>query len=292
MSEQEQLREQFLNQERDSVGSSNHSRGEMIAICSPKGGVGKTVLAINLAVALSKRNIKTALLDGDFQFGDVTLCMDLNDSFSIKDLDDELEELDDFTLDSHMLRHESGVKVLAAPDRPEYAETITPIVIEKVTRILLGMYDYVIVDTGVGFQDQNLHLLEKADQILVLTNLEMSTLKNTKLFVETLEILGLREKARVVINRATMDSVIKASEVPDILGEEAPIFIPNEPQMVSQSLNTGIPFVTSFPKSDMAKSLHQMAEQLSSRREISFLETKETSLLKSMFRKTFLKERT
>lgn len=268
-------------------------RGEMIVVCSAKGGVGKTVLSVNLAVALSKKNIKISLLDGDFQFGDVSLAMDLHPTFSIKDIVEDIENLDEYTLASYLIHHDSGVRILAAPDRPEYADLITPKVTDKVCDLLLEKHDFLIVDTGVGFQENSLYLVEKADQILVVTNLEMSTLKNTKLMMETLETLGLQHKIQVVINRSTMESVIQATDVPEILGEESPIYIPNQFQMVSQSLNVGIPFVINQGKADLSKSVFKMAEQLSSRREISVFKSKSPSFLSSLFQKNnALKERT
>lgn len=268
-------------------------RGEMIVVCSAKGGVGKTVLSVNLAVALSKKNIKISLLDGDFQFGDVSLAMDLHPTFSIKDIVEDIESLDEYTLASYLIHHDSGVRILAAPDRPEYADLITPKVTDKVCDLLLEKHDFLIVDTGVGFQENSLYLVEKADQILVVTNLEMSTLKNTKLMMETLETLGLQHKIQVVINRSTMESVIQATDVPEILGEESPIYIPNQFQMVSQSLNVGIPFVINQGKADLSKSVFKMAEQLSSRREISVFKSKSPSFLSSLFQKNnTLKERT
>jgi pilus assembly protein CpaE len=270
-----------------------HNRGEMIAVVSAKGGVGRTVLAVNLAVALTKKNIKISVADGNFQFGDISLAMDLQSTFTIKDVVEGIETLDEYSLSSYLSHHDSGVKVLSAPDRPEYAELISPKVIQKVMSLLLRQNDYVIVDTGVGLQESTLHFIEQADQVLVVTNLEMATLKNTKLLLETLQTLGLQDKVQVVINRATMESVIQATDVPDILGEESPIYIPNDFQMVSQSLNIGIPFVSKHGKSDVAKALFKMAEQISSRREISLIKPKSPSFLKSIFQKNKqLKERT
>jgi pilus assembly protein CpaE len=268
-------------------------RGEMIAVCSAKGGIGRTVLTVNLAVALCKKNIKISILDGDFQFGDVSLAMDLQSTFTIKDVVEEIDRLDEYSLASYLNYHDSGVKVLAAPDRPEYADLITPSVMDKVIDLMLTVHEYVMVDTGVGLQDRSLHLIEKADQILLVTNLEMATLKNTKLMLETLDMLGLREKVQVVINRATMESVIQATDVPDILGEENPIYIPNEFQIVSQSLNIGIPFVLNQGKTEVAKAIFKMAEQITSRREITMIKSKSPSFFSSFFQKNKrLKERT
>lgn len=258
-------------------------RGEMIAVCSAKGGIGRTVFAVNLAVALCKKSIQIALLDGDFQFGDISMALDLHTTFSIKDVVDDFEQLDVHTLSSYLNYHDSGVKVLAAPDRPEYADLMTADVVNKVIDLLLMEHEYVVVDTPVGLQESSLALLEKADQILIMTNLEMATLKNTKLMLETLNILGLRHKAQIVINRSTMDSVIKATDIPEILGEENPVYIPNDFQIVSQSLNIGIPFVLNQGKTEVAKAMFKAAELLTSRREISLFQPKKSSLVSKLF---------
>ena len=270
----------------------SEKRGEMIAVCSAKGGIGRTILTVNLAVALFKKNISISVLDGDFQFGDVSLAMDLQSTFTVKDVVEEIDRLDEYSLASYLCNHESGVKILPAPDRPEYADLITEEVIDKIINLLLLQHDYVVVDTGVGLQERTINLIEKADQILLITNLEMATLKNTKLMLETLEMLGLGEKVRIVVNRATMDSVIKATDVPDILGTEDPIYIPNDFQIASQSLNIGIPFVSNQGKTELAKSIFKMAEQITSRREISMIKSKNPSIFSKLFGRKRVKEGT
>lgn len=267
-------------------------RGELIVVCSAKGGVGRTLLSVNLAVSLCKKNIKIGVMDGDFQFGDVGLALDLQSTFTIKDVIQEIDRLDEYTLASYLSHHESGIKVLSAPDKPEYADLVTEQALNKIIPLLLTGNDYVIADTGVGLQERSLLLMEKADQILLVTNLEMATLKNTKLMLETLDMLGMREKVKLVVNRATMESVIQASDVPDILGEEDPIFIPNDFQIASQSMNIGIPFVVNQGKSEIAKSVYKMAELISSRREITLIKTKGPSLLSKLFTRKRLKEET
>ncbi|HEY0829296.1 MAG TPA: P-loop NTPase [Bacilli bacterium] len=262
------------------------SRGEMIAVCSAKGGVGRTVLAVNLAVALSKNNIQISIVDGNFQFGDVCLAMDLHPTFSIKDVVEGIDTIDQHALSNYLIHHSSGVKVLAAPDRPEYADLVTAPVIDKVCDLLLAQHDYLIVDTGVGLQDRSLQIIEKADQIFILTNLEMATIKNTKMMLETLELLGLRNKVQVIVNRSTMESVIQASDVPDILGDDTAVFIPNQFQLVSQSLNIGIPFVMNHAKTDLAKAVFKLAEHMISRREITLFKPKAPSFLQSIFIRT------
>lgn len=271
----------------------SRKRGELIVVCSAKGGVGRTIVTVNLAVALCKKNVKIGILDGDFQFGDVSLALDLQSTFNMKDVAQDIDNLDELGVTSYLSRHDSGVRVLPAPNRPEYSELINQKVINKVLNYMLLQHDYVVVDTGVGLQEQTLYTIEKADQIILLTNLEMATLKNTRLMLETFEALEVRDKVQVVVNRSTMESVIKASDVSEILGDENPLYIPNDSQAATQSLNIGIPLVTSQSKSELAKAIFKLAEQLTSRRDISILKPETPSIISKLFqRQKRLKEET
>ncbi|WP_413302146.1 AAA family ATPase [Bacillus sp. 1P10SD] len=239
-------------------------RGKMIAVCSAKGGIGRTTLTVNLAVALKKKNASVAVLDGDFQFGDVNLAMDLKFSLTIKEVLEGISSIDEHSLTNYLAVHDSGVNVLSAPERPEFADLVTNEAANKIVDLLLAGHDYVVVDTPVGLNEPSIRFIERAHQILVVTNLEMASLKNTKLFLETLEILGLKERVRIIINRANMESVINATDAAKILAAEDPIYIPNDFQICSQSINLGVPFVVKHAKSEVAKGIFKMAESLSS----------------------------
>ena len=113
--------------------------------------------------------------------------------------------------------------------------------------------------------------------------MEIASIKNTKMLVDTLQILGMEDKVNVVLNRSTMESVVKASDVPELLEAESLMYIPNDFQIVSQSLNTGIPFVLNQGKTDVSKAVFKIAEQLISRREISVFNPKSVPFLQSLF---------
>lgn len=267
----------------------NPLRGKLIAVCSAKGGIGRTTLTVNLAVALLKKNFTVGILDGDFQFGDVNLAMDLKFSLTIKDVLEGIGTLDEHSLANYLAVHESGVRVLSAPERPEFADLITNEAVNKIVDLMLTGHDYLVVDTSVGLQEQSIQFIERADQILVVTNLEMAALKNTKLLLETLDLLGLRSKVRLIVNRANMESVIKAADAAKILTEENPIYIPNDFQICSQSINLGVPFVIKHGKSEVAKGVFKMAESLSSGNVSSPIKTKKDQ---SPLSKLFSKKRT
>ncbi|MFJ5714991.1 CpaE family protein [Neobacillus sp. NPDC093127] len=243
--------------------NSNPQGGKIIAVCSPKGGIGRTTLTVNLAVALMKNNFTVSVLDGDFQFGDVNLAMDLKFSLTVKEVLEVLQSLDGPSLNNYLAVHESGVRVLSAPERPEFADLITNEAVNKILDVMISQHDYVVVDTPVGLHEQSLRILERADQVLVITNLEMASLKNTKLYLETLDLLGLRSRVKIIVNRANMDSVIKAEDAAKILAVPNPIYIPNDFQICSQSINLGVPFVMKYAKSEVAKGVFKMAELIS-----------------------------
>ncbi|MFD1037353.1 CpaE family protein [Virgibacillus byunsanensis] len=243
--------------------------GKTIAVCGAKGGIGRTLISVNLAIALSKKNLNVNLLDADFQFGDVSVAMDLQPSFTMKDVVGELKSIDESSINNYLTAHSSGVSVLPSPERPEFAELVTTDALLQVVDMLRKQSDYLVVDTGMGIQEQTLDVLEQADQILVVTNLEMTALKSTRLMLETLEKLGIREKVILVVNRYDMDSLIKAEDVPDMLGSKDTIFIPNDFKSASQSLNLGIPLVISRSKSNLSKAFFRIAEKLISNHGVS-----------------------
>jgi pilus assembly protein CpaE len=240
------------------------NQGQLIVVGGAKGGVGKTTLAVNLAVALAKKALKVCIIDADFQFGDVNLAMDIQETFTIKDVVEGIDTIDANTIDSFLIEHESGVAVLPAPDRPEYADIITDESLQKITAILTEIYDYVIVDTGVGFHENSLHFLEKASRVLLITNLEMATIKNSKRMIETLKMLGFSEKVEIVINRSTMDSVLNAENVIEVLAADNPYLVPNDFKSVSLSFNMGTPLVLGKASNPVSKAIFKMAEQMSS----------------------------
>ncbi|MDQ0256983.1 pilus assembly protein CpaE [Evansella vedderi] len=258
-------------------------QGKLIAICSAKGGIGRTLVSVNLAVALSKKNLKVCLVDGDLQFGDVSLALDLQSSFTIQDVAEDMEGMDDHALVNYLSQHTSGVHVLPAPERPEYAELVTSEILKRVLKLLLKQHDYVVVDTAIGLQEQTIDVLELADEVIMLTNLEMTTLKNSKLMIETLEQLELREKVQLIINQYNIDSLINIDDATKMLGERRAISIANNPKIAIHSINVGIPFVIGQGKSDLSKAIFKMAESLISTKEFALEKRKKRSILKNVF---------
>ncbi|WP_069365799.1 AAA family ATPase [Salisediminibacterium beveridgei] len=236
--------------------------GRVIAVCGAKGGIGKTLISVNLAVALGKTNLDVAIVDGDLQFGDVSLSMDLQPEDSIKELVEDQGMAKPNTVMRYLTEHASGVRVLPAPERPEFAEMVTTDAMKVVLNDLKRSHDYIIIDNGIGLLDLTVETMEMADDILIVTNLEMSALKNTRLMLETMKELNYRDKTSLVVNRFTMESLMKGEEIPEMLGFEDAHFLPNNYKIASQSLNLGLPFVISQSKSDLAKAVFKMAQAI------------------------------
>lgn len=242
--------------------TSEETKDRMIVFASAKGGVGKTVISVNVAVALANYGFSACILDGDFQFGDVNLALDIQPKLTISDIVEDIKSLDGDILSNFLHNHESGVKVLSAPLRPEYADLITPEIVENVCKKILEQNDFLIADLSCGLTENNISLMELADIVFVVTDLEMAALKNTKTMIRTLKALEMEDKIRVIINRGDMESVIKFKDVKDILGRDDLIFISDDFKTVSKSFNIGIPFVISKPREKISTEIMDIANEL------------------------------
>ena len=164
--------------------------GKIITITSAKGGSGKTVLATNLALLLNRLpETKVCLVDADLQFGDVCLVLQLEPRFTMVNAAHELHQLDAELLDSLLTEHPSGLKVLAAPLEPAFADDITTAGLMQMLDVLKENYDYIVVDTASMLDELILSLIEKSDDILMLVDMDLPSVKNAKLALETLRLL-------------------------------------------------------------------------------------------------------
>lgn len=240
----------------------SEARGKIIAVCSPKGGTGRTMLATNLSIALRRANVRVCLIDANFQFGDVPLMMDLEAKFTVIDyIESRLEEYQG-KLEDYLLHHASGAYVLAPPSRPELAEMIRAEELKKIIRYLAEMFDYVVVDTQSGIPENTLAAMDCADELLVVTTMDLTSLRATKIFMETLEALEMKEKFRLVVNRMVQKSEIQLQDVTRIFPAIQPVLIPDQPKEVTTSINRGIPLVTTRSPSEVAKVIIEMAKEM------------------------------
>ena len=241
-------------------------RGKIITFFSPKGGVGRTTISTNLAVALHQSTGKpVVLVDGSLPFGDIAVILNMSPKAkTIADLVGSFDQVDAEVMESVLVQHSTGIKVLLAPPTPEAAELITGANIKKVLETLREQYAFVIVDTWPSFQEQVLTMLDVADIILTLMTLEITSLKNVRVFMEIVEKLGYDEhKVQLVANRNDSSGGIKASDVEASLGRKIPHTIVSDGRALVLAVNRGVPFVISHRESQVAKDIFTLADKLS-----------------------------
>ncbi len=241
-------------------------RGKIISFFSPKGGVGRTTIATNLAVALHQStNLPVVLVDGSLPFGDIAVILNMSPKAkTIADLVGSFDQVDAEVLESVLVQHSTGIKVLLAPPTPEAAELITGANIKKVLETLRESYAFVVVDTWPSFQEQVLTMLDVADVILTLMTLEITSLKNVRVFMEIAEKLGYDDnKVQLVANRNDSSGGIKASDVEASLARKIPHTIVSDGRALVLAVNRGVPFVISHRDSQVAKDIFTLADKLS-----------------------------
>jgi pilus assembly protein CpaE len=237
--------------------------GQLVAVFSPKGGVGRTTIAVNFAVAAaSELGQKTVLVDGSFQFGDVGVLLNLNPkNKSIADLVPELEAGGEpESIDTFVINHSSGVRVLLAPPSPEMAEMITPAGVRKILEALRATNDLVVVDCTANFSDTTLAILDAADVILTALTLEITSIKNMRLFLEVADQLGYEgSKIKLILNRADSTLGIRVADVEHSIGRKVDHTIVSDGRSVVYALNRGVPFVLSNREAQVSQDVLRLA---------------------------------
>ena len=246
-----------------SSGREDEEPGRIVAVFGPKGGVGRTTLAVNLAVAAATElGQRTCLVDASFQFGDVGVLLNLNPkNKSIADLVPELEAGGEpESLDTFIINHSAGIRVLLAPPSPEMAELITPTGAKKMLEALRKTHDLVIVDCMSSFSDTTLAILDLADIVLTMLSLEITSIKNIRLFLEVAEQLGYgADKIRLVLNRADSSLGIRVADVEHSIGRRVDHTIVSDGRSVVYALNRGVPFFLSNREAQVSQDVLRLA---------------------------------
>jgi pilus assembly protein CpaE len=232
----------------------------MICVLGPKGGTGKTLIACNLAVSLAQSGYRSVVVDLDLQFGDVGLSLGLTPDRTIYDLAKSGGTLDADKLDAYLLRHTSGARVLMAPTRPDQATTVTVEFLRDLYASLRATNDYVIIDTPPGFTAEVIASIDSSSHVCMVGMLDSLSLKNTKLGLETLELMGYEEeRVRLVLNRADSRVGITRDEVKEIIGRPPDVLVPSD-RDIPRVLTDGMPIVLANPRSEAARSFGALAE--------------------------------
>ncbi|MGH3049752.1 MAG: AAA family ATPase, partial [Gaiellaceae bacterium] len=228
--------------------------GRVITVFSPKGGTGKTVLATNLAAALAKHKGKrTLLLDLDLQFGDASIALGLEPAKTIYDLVVAPGELDSEKLAGYVTKHQSGLDVLAAPLRPEDAELVIESKVTALLEVARASYEAIVVDTSPFFHGAMLATLDRTDELLVLCGLDVPTLKNVRLALQTLELLSFpAARIRYVMNRSSTNVGLKTHEVESGLKVKVAHELPTD-RTVQIAVNRGEAVVLTHRRCDFSR---------------------------------------
>lgn len=234
-----------------------------ISIFSTKGGVGKTTIALNLAISIRKLTGKrTVLVDLDLMSGNVGLMAGISTKISIRDVIDELANIDAESLDNYCIRHESGLQILPAPPNPEAAAFIRSEDIEKVLGLLSETYNYIIIDSPNYFHDTVIPGLEMANEILMVSTLDLVSIHNMKQCMEMLMNLNLKNKVRIVLNRVGYTGGIKVKDLEEQLGMPIYSVIPNFEKLAINAVNLGSPIVVSSRNSSVLYYFEDLASKL------------------------------
>jgi len=247
----------------ETTRSAGGDPASVVAVFSPKGGVGRTTIAVNLAVAAAQDGKRVALVDSSFQFGDVGVLLNLNPrNKSMADLAGELQAGEQYdSLDSFLVAHSSGVRVLLAPPTPEQAELVNPAAVKQVLQALRDENDLVVVDCPSNFNETTLAVLDEADLILTLLTLEITSVKNMRLFLEVCEQLGYGpEKIRLVLNRADSTLGIRVADVEHSIGRKVDHTIVSDGRSVVYALNRGVPFFLSNREAQVSQDIERLAK--------------------------------
>jgi pilus assembly protein CpaE len=244
------------------ASTSDHGPSKLVVVFAPKGGVGKTTLALNLAAAASGLGLRTALIDGSIQFGDLRgLLRAPRDAPSMLDLPtDRISEND---LADVIWKGPANVEVLLAPPRIEMAEMVLVRDLEKTISLMRRIYDLVMVDTGVGLDELTLALLDQADTILEIVTYDATTIRNTIAMAETFQKIGYPpSKVRYLVNRADAAAGINPADLRTALGREPEYKIRSEGQVVGPASNQGAPYVTAEPGANVSRDTIEVARAL------------------------------
>ena len=229
--------------------------GTVVTVMSAKGGSGKTVFATNLAMLLARNGNPgdVVMVDGDLQFGDVCLVLQLEPKFTIVNAAHELQNLDEQLLNSVLTTHPSGMKVLPAPLEPAFADEISTAAMTDIIEQLRTMFKYVVIDTASLLDELLLSLLERADKVIFIVDMDLPSVKNAKLALETLRLLKFpSSKIDLVLNRSNAKARLDEKEIERSLKMKIAATVPSD-GIVPASVNEGRPVVESAPKSKVAK---------------------------------------
>jgi pilus assembly protein CpaE len=251
--------EKALLRKHGSVAAKSETARNIICVLGLKGGVGKTLTSVNLAVSLAQAGRSVAVMDLDLQFGDVALAMGIAPMRTIYDLVRSGGSLDAGKLGDFLMEHPSGARALLAPVRPDQAAMITVPFLQEVQRLLGEMFEFLVIDTPPSFAPEVISSVDSSDDVLVVAMRDTLALKNTKLGLETLERMDYdRRRVKILLNRANTNVGIEREDVLAILGRDVDTLLPSH-RDITRSINQGEP-ISLQRGSEAARAFRELAQ--------------------------------
>lgn len=259
-------------------GFSPLPQGKIVLVYSPKGGTGCTTLAVNLAIALNNEDTRAILVDGNLQFGDVAVFINEQGKNTILDLAPRVDDLEPEIVEEILIKHEaSGLRILAAPQRPEMAEKISTDQFTKVLQFMQRMYSYVVVDTSSILTDVILSSMDVSDVIVLVTTQEIPAIKNCRLILDLLKTLGInKERVVFAMNRFDKRIGITPERIGENLKHEISAVVPLDEKVAITAVNRGVPFMLDNKSQPIGKGILSLAEAVRAR--LSVLESQEDEM--------------
>lgn len=261
------------------TGGLGGSLGSIVMVYSPKGGTGCSTIAINLAVSLHNSDTPVVIVDANLQFGDVAVFLNEQIRYSILDLAPRANELDFELVDEVLLTNAaSGLRVLAAPPRPEYAENVTGDQFANIVRFLRRRFSYIIIDTSSTLTDSVLAVMDEADIILLVINQDIPSIKSARTYLDLMDGLKIeRQRVILVMNKFDKRIAITPERVSESFKQEVQAVIPLEEKVVVPSVNRGVPFMLKDKSRPVARSVLSLAEVV--RQKITAIQTSQENVL-------------
>lgn len=235
-------------------------QGRTIAVLAPSGGSGSSTIAANIATVLAKEHKSVALVDLKFHSGDLAALLDLKPAFTLADICQNVQRLDQVMLEHSLAKHESGVHLLAPPRLLADVAHVTVEGVRRSLELARGMFPYVVIDLDHTFHIEQIEALRTADIVLLVIRLDFASLRNAKRTLEHLEYMGVNPtQIRLVVNRYGQPKEVPAAKAEEALGVKIAHYIPDDPKSVNRANNNGVPVVLETPSAKVSRSVTKLA---------------------------------